>query len=175
MKFGGRAVAEVSHVRVVLPRAHGGGLELLLRPLSLGFQRGLRMHGIVPPLPPCRVARDAHGVPIRNPNGEMAVVRDDTDADYRRSLELYHHRVAVLALAEGLRDDANVQFETILEPGAKDWTRAADDLLDELDRAGWSLGDLTWVCNRLCQLSNLVESQVNESLANFPQATAKTS
>lgn len=156
----------------VLPRPGGESVALAMQPLPLGFQRTLAEHGIVPPCPPVRIARDHAGRPLRDDAGTAITIADDQDADYRKTLELYHQRVAVLAVAESLAGDPNVEFGVERPQGASRWDVYADALYVGMEEAGLTAGDLVQLCGFACRLSNLSGEHLKEAGANFSQAAA---
>lgn len=167
MKINGQSLSDGYVRQVELPRPDGSSLMLSLRPLSLGFHRRLRSRGILMPTAPTRVARDANGRPMRDERGMAVLTGDDTDERYRAELETYHQRVAVLAVAEALHADSTIEFETAAPAADGDWRQYADDLYGELERSGWTAGDLVWLCHEVCRLSNLVGDDLAESQRNF--------
>ena len=179
MRIHGQAFAESYTRRVELPRPDGSSILLTLSPLPLGFHRQLHRWGIVPPQPPTRVARDSAGKPMRDEQGLAVLLADQRDPGYVEQLELYYQRVAVLVLAESLKADPNVTFETPRpeegrergrSPHAEDWSRYADALYEELNGAGFSAGDLIWLCNQIAGMSNLAGGHLQEAGRNFSSA-----
>ena len=162
-----------SPARVIqLPRSGGEPITLSMQPLSLGFHRRLRGRGVVPPQSPRKVARDSAGKPLRDESGLAVMTSDDRDPDYLNQLDLYHQRVAVLAIVESLRSDSHVSFET-QPPASSDaeaWTRYADALFNEMEVAGLTAGDLALLSNWTCRLSNLIEGDMQRASANFSSA-----
>jgi len=156
----------------VLPRPNGESVALSLQPLPLGFQRLLVEHGIVPPSPPTRIARDSGGRPMRDDTGAAITIADDQDADYRQALELYHQRVAVIAVAESLAGDPNVEFGIERPQGTSPWDLYADALYVGMEEAGLTAGDLLHLCGCACRLSNLSGEHLREAGANFSSAAA---
>ncbi len=157
---------------IQLSRPAGDPVALTMQPLSLGFHRRLRSRGIVPPQAPRKVARDSSGKPLRDESGLAVMTIDVNDADYLNELDLYHQRVAVLAIVESLQADPNIQF-TVSPPVTSDtlaWTRYADALFDEMEAAGLTAGDLAQLSNWTCRLSNLIESDLQKATANFSSA-----
>lgn len=166
-----------------LARPDGSTWTFLLRPLPLGFHRRLRERGLVPPAPPIRVPRDSAGKPLRDDAGLPLATADTSDPDYRAALELYHQRVAVLALHEGLQADPSVQFDAPAPSSAlstlnpqlstpNDWASFADALYAELAAAGFTDGDLVTLCNEVGRLSNLVGDHVQQARSNFSSPPA---
>lgn len=167
MRIHGHTAPMQHTLTVQLPRSDGGGPLLTLSPLPLGFARRLREHGVVAPVPPSRVARDPQGRPMRQANGQAVVLQDELDAEYLAERELYHQRVAVLSLVDALRDDPHVVFDTQAADFPHDWKPYADRVYGELEAAGWSAGDLVWVCMQVAKLSNLIETHLSETHADF--------
>lgn len=162
MKIAGCTNAGLERVRVRLPRRDGRGAELTLQALPLGFSRRLRGLGVVPPVAPLKVARDAQGKPLRHADGLAVVSADEQEPGYRAALEEYHQRVSVLAIVEALKGDPNVVFETV--PGSPpDWCAYTDGVFAEMEQAGWTAGDLAWLCGEVCRLSHLGEQSLAES------------
>lgn len=142
----------------------------MIQPLPLGFHRRLRERGLTPPLPPLHVARDSHGRPLRDESGAAVTTANTADARYLSDLELYHQRVAVLAVAEALRADPDVTLETLPpdpQAHAEQWPRYADALHAELEAAGFAAGDLILLCRHICRLSNLLVDHLQQGRANF--------
>ena len=156
----------------VLPRPNGESVALSMQPLPLGFQRMLADHGIVPPCPPTRIARDSAGRPMRDDTGAAITVADDQDADDRQAVELYHQRVAVLAVAESLAGDPNVEFGIERPQGPGRWDLYADALYVGMEEAGLTAGDLVHLCGFACRLSNLSGEHLREAGANFSSAAS---
>lgn len=158
---------------VSLSRPDGSTLALTLRPLPLGFQRRLRERGIVPPQPPVRVARESNGQPVRDASGCAMTLRDESDAGFAAAVELYHQRVAVLAIAESLKSDSRVEFE-VQEPAGDGgaWTAYADALFVELEQAGFTSGDLLHLCSAICRMSRLLDDDLRRSRGNFSPGAA---
>lgn len=160
------------HASVIqLPRQDGTHLSLTLRPLPLGFYRRLRDRGLLPPIPPVRVARDTQGRPLRDAKGQVLTLPDEQDDTYRTAVERYHQRVAILAIAESLTADPDVTLDT--EPPAADdaspetWAAYADQLHDELEAFGLTVGDLLTLTHEVCRISGLVEQHTAEAAATF--------
>lgn len=163
-------VSPARYSRVVeWPRPDGTGQPLTLQPLPLGFHRRLREHGISPPVPPTRVARDSAGKPIRDARGLAVLTADEHDPLFLAAQEQHQQRVAALIVFHGLAADPQVQFDTTFSLQG-DWADAADALLAELERSGWSAGDLIWVCRQVLALSNLWDEHVQEAHANFSRS-----
>ncbi len=175
MRIAGQCPEPLQTVTVQLPRPDGTGPLLRLSPLPLGFQRRLREHRVIAPVPPSRVARDPQGKPLRQANGQAAVLIDEQDTEYLAERELYHQRVAVLSVAEALRNDPQVEFETSSLEFRDDWRPYADRLYAELEAAAWSAGDLVWLCAHICRLSNLLDGHLSETAANFSSAGERMS
>ncbi len=159
-----------SPARVIqLPRLGGEPISLAMQPLSLGFHRRLRGRGVVPPQPPRKVARDSAGKPLRDESGLAVMSSDDRDADYLDQLDLYHQRVAVLAIVESLKADPQVSFAT--SPPTTNtpevWARYADSLFEEMEVAGLTAGDLALLSNWTCKLSNLIDADLKQATSNF--------
>lgn len=159
---------------ISLSRPDGSTLSLTLQPLPLGFHRRLRACGIVPPQPPVRVARESGGQPLRDGNGHALTLRDEHDPAHLAALELYHQRVAVLAVAESLKADRSVEF-TAKEPTAKAeaaWADYADALFAELEHAGLTAGDLAHLCSFVCRMSRLIDDDLRRARGNFSSGRA---
>jgi hypothetical protein len=154
---------------IQLPRPTGESITLTMQPLSLGFHRRLRSRGLVPPQAPRKVARDSAGKPLRDESGLAVMTSDLGDADYLNEVDLYHQRVAVLAIVESLQSDPHISFTTSA-PCTNDlpaWIRYADALFDEMEAAGLTAGDLALLSNWTCRLSNLIESDLQKATTNF--------
>jgi hypothetical protein len=176
MKIQGQPLRNTSTSLFPLRRGDGDPLMLALRPLSLGFHQRLRRRGIVPPVPPTRIARDSQGRPIRDAQGQAVVIADRHSTEYLQDVERYHHQVALLSVVESLQGDPNISFETI--PPATDdpaaWRSYCDALSAELDEAGFAAGDLLVICREICRLSNLIDVDLAAAQRNFSSATKGT-
>lgn len=150
-----------------LPRPGGAGIVLRMQPLRLGFARSLRERGIAPPEPPLRVARDAAGRPLRDERGLAVTVTAEPDPEYVRQLELYHQRVAVLAVAESLEVDSTVAFAAMKPDAEGDWASYADAVYGEMEEAGFTAGDLIQLCAFACRQSNLAGEHLREAGRGF--------
>jgi hypothetical protein len=170
MQINGQPSAAAPNQTVTLPRPDGSDWTFTLQPLPLGFHRRLRDHGVTPPTAPIRIARDSHGRPLRDDAGLAVTQADLTDSRYVADLELYHQRIAVLALAESLQADPNVRFDAP-KPGdgvaGSSWPAYADALYAELESAGFTAGDLIHLCHSIGRLSNLLGDHLHQARANF--------
>ncbi|REJ71574.1 MAG: hypothetical protein DWQ34_06115 [Planctomycetota bacterium] len=167
MKIAGRNNLNEFHEVCRLPRPNGEELALTMRPLPLGFSQRLRQRGIAPPSPPRRVARDSSGRAIRDESGLAVMVADEQDAEYGLALEAYHRRVAVLAVAESLQADAQIEFESGAPDGNAGWEAYADSLFAEMEESGFTAGDLVQLCTFVCRLSNLTGEHLTQAAASF--------
>lgn len=158
-----------------LPRVGDEDLLLTMQPLPLGFSQRLRERGVVPPREPRRIARDSSGRVIRDESGLAVMVADEGDADYGSALETYHRRVAVLAVAESLKADDRVEFETGEPPGQSGWESFADALFVEMEQAGFTAGDLVQLCSFVCRLSNLTGEHLQRMESSFSAAVIEES
>lgn len=170
MKLNGETCCERFSQRVELPRPEGAALVLTVSPLPLAFHRRLRLRGIVAPRKPTRVARDSSGKPLRDSQGLAVLAADEESGEYLAELDLYNQRVAALLIAEGLRDDASLLFETRQPGEGEDWTRYADGLCGEMEEAGWSAGDVALLCDHVFRVSNLLDDHVRGTTENFSRA-----
>lgn len=154
---------------IELPRLGGDPISLMMQPLSLGFHRRLRIRGLIPPQPPLKVTRDSAGKPIRDEAGLAVMSAHDRDPEYLNQLDQYHQRVAVLAIVESLRADPLVSFEAQPPTTAEavPWAQYADAIFEEMESAGLTAGDLAILSNWTCQLSNLIEGDMQRSSSNF--------
>lgn len=174
MKYGGAECRGDYCRRVELPRGDGSVWSLAVSPLPLAFHRRLRERGIVAPRRPTRVARDSSGKPLRDQQGLAVLVPDAESAEYLAALDLYNQRVAALVLVEGLRGDESLQFETPVPGDNGDWLRYADGICEELERAGWSAGDVGLLCEHVFRVSNLLDEHVRDTAGNFSPAAGAT-
>lgn len=190
MRFNGQACVGQFTRTVELRRPDGTSVPLVIKPLPLGFHGRMRERGVCAPAPPARVARDAAGKPLRDARGMAVLMANERDAEYLAAVERHNQRVAALVIAEGLRGDTNVRFEAVERgkgTGARgqgteniathgdsssrntDLTAFADAITEELAEAGWSDGDVLWLCREILALSNLLDDHVREAQGNFPR------
>ncbi|MFO1022588.1 MAG: hypothetical protein U0903_18110 [Planctomycetales bacterium] len=152
---------------VELTRPNGDVFHFTIKPLGLGFSRMLRGHGIMPPARPTRVARDSAGKPVRDAQGLAVLVADPSDSGYQVAVELYHQRMAALMIAEAIEGDPSVAFEVKRPEGEASWETYADELVKELEKSGWSAGDVAKLCHEIAQLSRLLPEHLAEQERSF--------
>jgi len=169
MKLAGQSLSQSSTYPFALPRYAGTPIAFQLSPLPLGFHQRLRQHGITPPSPPSRIARDSANRPLRDGTGNALTMFDERDADYLDACELYHQRVAVISIVEALRDDDAISFETLppKSSNSSDWTEYADALFVEMQQSGLAAGDMILLCNEIGRISNLIDDQLRNATGNF--------
>ncbi len=178
MKISGQSLETQFVQPFSLPRPDGTLLLFQLSPLPLGFQNNLRKCGIAPPTAPVKVSRDSSGKPMRDASGLAVTQADYTDSNYLEEAELYHQRVAVLAVLEALRNDSQVTFEAappITTNSSLAWGSFADAIFGELEQAGLTAGDLIAFCDEICRISNMLDQHIKESQANFSSPLADSS
>lgn len=161
-----------------LPRPHSEPVVLDLRPLPLGFQQLLKRHGIIAPAPPMRLARDSSGKPVKDSHGQPIRLIDEANETYQNECELYHQRIAVLAVAFALRHDPTSPLAGCWpgsqQPPAGEWTAWADQLFETLVSAGWLAGDLLATCTEITRLSNLISDRLVAAQASFSDSGSST-
>ncbi len=171
MKINGQTLQRDYSRQVELPRPDGSSVMLRLQPLPLGFHRQVKKQGILAPLPPARIARDSSGRPLRDERGVAIMLEDEHDKTFLEEWELYHQRLAVLIVAKALEVDPTVEFETVHPNQLDDWTEYADELYAELEAAGFSAGDLIYLCEEVCRMSNLAGEHLSQATTDFiPQS-----
>ncbi len=170
MQFRGQTPLATPTQTVTLPRADGSDWTFTLQPLPLGFHRRLRDRGLCPPTAPQKIARDSHGRPLRDDTGLAVTLADQSDPQYLADLELYHQRVAVLAVVEAFAADPHVHFETPAPSNSERgdaWPGYADAIHRELEAAGFTAGDLIFLCHAISRLSNLLGDHLQQARTNF--------
>ena len=176
MKLHGQTLVARPRKTVLWRRMDGSEHELTLTALPLAFGTWLRERGIIQPDPPVRVARDAQGKPIRDAQGQAVVTEDRHDRDYLLRLEAYQQRLAMLVLWQATRDESQLTWETPTPDVHGDWLSFADDLFEELEQAGVTMGEVTWLCEEATSHSSLVTQAVADRRADFfPAASSLTS
>lgn len=138
---------------VMWRRVDGESVPLRIRPLRLGFRERWAGWGIVPPESPRRVVRDSQGRLVRDERGLAVLTADEMGPAYRAACERYQARVAGLLVAEGLCGGLAIRAQAP-NPG-DEGTVYADAVLTELDEAGFSAGDVLWLCDEILRLSRL--------------------
>lgn len=165
MKRDGKCVQE-SYTQVFpLPRPDGSVWALRLSPLPLGFFRKIRDRGIIPPKPPIQLMKDSAGRPMRDAQGEILTRLDPNDPEYINALETYQRRVAMLMIAESLREEPSIEFES--RPTGDSYVDYADGLHEEFERAGLSLGDVLLLCEEISRLSQLLPRHLEGTRRDF--------
>lgn len=175
MRLGGRELREEYRRTVLLPRPDGSTWALTIRPLRLGFSQWLRERGIVPPTAPVKPMRDSQGRLMRDAEGLVLMQRDEADAAHALALDGYHQRLATLLVWEALRDDATLEFASQPPEAGGDWRDFADALTSELAEAGFTAGDILWLCEEIAALSNLAGSHAEGGQGRFFGGVTATS
>lgn len=167
MKLQGKVLRGKSTKVLLWRRGDGGEHEVIVTALPLGFGVWLRQKGIVQPEIPVRVARDAQGKPMRDASGQAVVREDRSDALYVASVEQYQQRLAMLVMWQGLKEDPQVTWETV-EPAVEgDWVAFADQLFEELERSGVTMGEVVWLCEEITNVTHQATARVEETRATF--------
>ena len=166
MKHHGLPLTNQYTKTVALPRPEGLEFTVTIQPLPLGFHTQLAKHHIIPPSPPTRIARDNQGKPIRDEQGLAILVPDQQTPEFLTESEQYHQRVATLIIYQALKADSALEFETP-PPTTEDHRIFADHLFAELQAAGWTSGDMIFLCQQIAELSNLSDKQLQQSHDHF--------
>lgn len=153
--------------KVKLPRDGGESIELTLQPLPLGFHRQLKLRGISQPCPPRKVARGSDGRPMRDDDGLAVLMADIDDEKYLDAMEEYHQRVAVMVVWEALKADDRIEFDSDVPGDNGNWVEFVDSVWNEIQQAGWTAGDLIWLCDQVSSMSNLSGDHLRKSRADF--------
>jgi hypothetical protein len=167
MKYDGVTLKQNWSREVILPRPDGTAWTFRLIPLSLGFPQLLRERGIITPAAPLKLSRHDGGRLQRDAQGKVCAERDEQHAGYLLEMERYHHRVALMAIWEALREDTHWEFEAPAPAGLEGWIDFLNQLSNELDSAGFSLGDIIWLCDQINQLSRLSGTHLQEAQQRF--------
>ncbi len=134
MKFKGEPLVEKNQ-RVVKFKKGDKLFEFTISPVSFGFDEFVQDKGIVAPVPPKKPAKVA-GKHVRTANNSLVMELDESDPEYLKAERTYGRRMVALKLAEVLRDDTNIQFESQRpesDDSDKKWRKYAEDLADELE------------------------------------------
>lgn len=174
MRLAGRELREEYRRTLLLPRPDGTSWALTVRPLRLGFAQWLRERGVQPPCVPKKCLRDSQGRLMRDAEGLVLTQRDENDAAYLVEVDRYHQRLAALMVWEALRENGEVEFASEVPEGTAGWLEFADALLAELAGAGFTAGDLLWVCEEVALLSNLAGPHAEGSQRHFFRAGEPT-
>ena len=83
--------------------------------------------------------------------------------------------VAVLAVAESLKADDQVEFTAQEPKGESGWDEHADTLFDEMEAAEFTAGDLVQLCTFVCRLSNLTGDHLREVESSFSSVATEES
>ena len=94
------------------------------------------------------------------------MLEDEHDETFLEEWEQYHQRLAVLIVAKGLEVDPAVDFETPI-PTGNNWAEYADQLFTELEEAGFAAGDLIYLCEEVCRMSNLAGEHLAQTTTDF--------
>lgn len=176
MKVQGKTLQGDYQKSILLPRPDGTVWSFTIRPLRLGFQQWLHERGVVTPAAPLKMVRDSKGRPLRDADGLVLMQRDETEGRYLLEQEKHHQRVAALIVWEGLKADAEIEFETPVPDLEQNWNEFADQLLEELEEAGLTAGDLIWICEQIAAMSNLLGDQLRTQQQHFfPEVTENLS
>lgn len=176
MRRQGETIQQDYRQTVLLPRPDGSAWSLVLQPLRLGFPQLLKERGLHIPTAPVTLVRDSQGRPIRDADGQAVTHRNEQDGDHVLAVERYHQRLATLMVWEALQADEAIEFDTAPPAEEGDWLAFADEILNELIQAGFTAGDLIWLCEQVAVLSNLAGEHLRQARGHFfPAGEAKPS
>jgi hypothetical protein len=166
VKILGQDTNPIYTMAITLPRPDGSEWILNVSPLPLGFHCRLMSRGMTTPVPPKKVTRDSQGRPIKDRSGLAVLMQDDHDPIYVAELARYQQMLAALMVYEGLKHDSTITFDA-QPPESGSWELFAEELCAEFESAGWSLGDVTRVCEEICRVSNLLDDHLQDAEQNF--------
>lgn len=138
MKIGNRQ-ALVKNYKTVSFFRGDEQIEFRVAPLPFGWQDKIDGTRVLEhPIPPKTVMRDAKGMVVKDEKNQGVVVEDRDNPEYKQKVQQLFNRRLMLQIAEMLRDDDSVVFDT---PAPKDdstaeWVRYADGLYAEVQDSG---------------------------------------
>ncbi len=136
MKFKGAPLVQKSQ-RVVKFKKGDAIFEFTISPVRFAFDEFVQDKGIVAPVPPKKPVK-VGGKHIRTAdNNSIEMEIDENDPEYLKAERTYGRRMVALKLAEVLRDDPKVEFESKRPDNGesdKRWCKYADELADELEK-----------------------------------------
>jgi hypothetical protein len=150
---------------VTLP-LRGGPREFLLTAIPVGFRDQVRAW-IPDPVPPSKG-------PMRDPKtrkllfddaGRPLIAYDWHDAKYLAEAQRRGNLRGTLILAEALKGDAGIGFDTPL--ASDDHLAQAEGLHREISEFGFSDGDLIILQSKLAEISNLTPKRLQSAVEGF--------
>ncbi len=167
MKIKGIRVSAVNHGSLTLVKKSGEDITLQFRSLPLNFTDEVNKE-IPSPIPKTTdYLKDRRGRPVRDPDtGKPIMLTDEDSPEFKQSLSKANRRQTTLMLFEALKEDSAVEFENKREdfPSISAW---ADAIYEELNTAGFSVGDLAAMISFMMELSNIKEEELEEARADF--------
>lgn len=140
MRLGEKATIGKRVVLATLERGDDKYPLIIVAP-RISFYAMANSHGItLKDQPPMRPLMDDKGVIVRHPvTKEAQFYPDSDDPAYRDKFAVAARRLAAMKLREVLREDPNVNFDTVQPSETEDdavWQAYADALLKEIEECG---------------------------------------
>lgn len=133
MKIAGKPLVSIPKYPLTLHRPDGD-IHLQVSPFSPGFDSRMKMLGMLSfPAPPTRPLMNGK-VPWKRSDGTVQTFVDEGDQAYIEKTNLVVERITALRVADALRGDPSVEFNSKPPSGRdkKEWERYADALVDEI-------------------------------------------
>lgn len=163
MKINGKPVVEKNHTHVSIDKG-GETLTLKLTPLPMNWRQKIFENGyLTQPVPPKKIVEDAQGRKVKSAGGKWEMEEDRNDPEYRQQMAQFMRRFNALELAEYLREDDTVEFETIkpVSDDPQEWREYADGLIKELEESSFTDEEIEMIMTE----ADNVSLKVNEDAA----------
>jgi hypothetical protein len=140
----------------VIPRPEGGDIIIWVQAVGLGFEE--KAEQVFPtPVAPTRFARDSRGRLMKDPETHRVVTEPDETPAYKEAVSTCQRRQMMLLLERAI-DDPDWSFEATHPGDLADKAAIAeyyDKLFEEFQKAGFTLGDLTIIVQKVMTISNM--------------------
>lgn len=150
MKYKGSSLIQKNSTTVKFQKG-SETLEFVVSPLPLGWWQQMSAIGVSSFPEPKKVAlTDSKGTVVRNKaTGKAEVIDRVDDPEYKKQVALVTRRLRVLQLVTHLRDDPNVEFESIKPKSVslEDWQIYADQLSAELEESSLTDDEIVEIIN----------------------------
>jgi hypothetical protein len=169
MEIGGKALGGLAKRMMSLPRGNGSSINLMITALPLGFEE--KAERVFPsPSPPRQFVMRGKKI-MRDPKTMKPLTEPDFENhEYKQASRTTNRLQMVLYFYEAVKSDPDVTFSTQVpsdDAAAEIWAGFYLQLLAELQRSGFTSGDLKQVFDVVAELSNMGDVQVEEAVEDF--------
>lgn len=180
MKIDGVSINARARDTVTIPKPKGKSITVEIEAYPFGFA----IEEILPyPPPPVTGVRKRNGQVIRDTDNQPVLIRDEQDSEYRKRIDaIFWLRLAAL-FYYAVKPVGRIQFESVMDMDQEQEIADRPEqffrkIYGELRENGFSAGDINIVCDGAQRLSNMLDGNVDDAMADFspgencPQASS---